>query len=506
MPAGDLGWWDDAYSAAQQFLRNNNNQGITAIPVYGAQRAGCQSSLDCASGWSCRSGLCQPPSSTGIDTSGCGDPSDPLNPSCPASNIDGDCTQTGAGEDDDCFGGGYEACCSQVRCCRYSTNGVRCGCGPCVDLDLCDGFCSDYGDANGEEADNCDSKGCDECTDCKFWGFSGTTNIYKCVPKDKAAAPCHCERPEEEGEDAKGCPDCEVCEEDGTCSPNDPECDICAERSGPCECAPETTISKQVCQNYEQQLQGRGNLQAIADREWEEACEELCEEECVEQEGRCSTKTYCSDTGTGSSECPAGMKRTGILEAGGEKCSFCEDCSEKVGGVDCCTIECSCHTDCGPCKECVNGECKDKAKCPGKIVYVGTFNQAGNPIDGDKVYFYWDIEEGEADVYGFQVFSATRLDHEDSPNSDDTPGPGVRGTTATATPVPGFCENSPPGTISGRFYMMLRKWSGVQGGVVEFVGGAPIILQGCEKATMTGTFTMYPPGAENFPTPSNPNP
>lgn len=491
-------WWSNAADQAQQFLSNNSTSGITDIPIFGANKAGCQSSSDCASGWNCKGGQCESPSSTGLDTSGCGDPSDPSNPSCPVSNVVGDCTQTGAG---DCYGGGgYEACCSDVRCCRYGISGVRCGCGPCTELDLCDGFCSDYEDANGTKAANCDNRGCDECTSCEFWGFAGIQDIYKCQPKPKGAAPCHCERPEEEGEDSNGCGTCEVCEEDGSCSPNDPECDVCAEKKGPCECNPDETVAIQICQNYEQRRAGgAANLQGIADRKWEEECEKKCEDECVEQAGLCSTKTYCTDTGDQRAVCREGQRQIGFLEAAGERCVFCEDCSEIEGGTDCCPLECHCHTDCGPCSECVEGECRDAATCPGRLVYTGTVRQGSYSRD---VYFYWTLTEEEAATFGFKVVADSNINYEPSPIIGTIASAGERSTSAVATPS-SFCDPEAPcldNSYGGEFFMMINDSSRPEyGGGVTFGGEAGKFNNCCEVATISGTFKMYPPNSTDIP-------
>jgi len=497
-------WRNDASQEAEQFLANNDNSGFdSGLPVYNANASGCTTSQDCASGWYCKQGRCTAPSGSS-DLTGCGDGNEE-NPSCPSGIYDGDCTQTGAGAGSDC--GGYEACCTDVRCCRFSNIRIACGCGPCEELDLCDGFCTDYKDANGESAANCDGKGCDECTDCELWGFQGTTDIYKCVPKDKDAAPCHCERPPEEGEGAKVCGDCETCEEDGSCSPDAPECDVCATKSGPCECDPEITKSVQVCMNATQQRTNPGgiSLQGLANRRHAEQCEDACKDKCVNKQGSCKTKTYCTDTGTGISDCPQGMRRTGTLQVGEEECAFCEDCSEREGGTDCCPLECNCHDDCGACMKCVDGECLPDPECAGTWVFTGTYYQNG----AEKATVYWSavVPEGEGSLWGFvpapSLMNGSQEDslYEGTPNikAGWVGAPGARGTSASVTANRQDNCNNDPNAIGitqpngfGSFAMFIDRGDGQR--FAQSIVGAEG-YRGLCSASLVGSWKVYPAGS-----------
>lgn len=366
-------WFDKAQSEAQKFLKLNTNAGSTNIPIYNAQRAGCTSSRDCASGWSCKRGLCQPPETSEGGLDGCdgtgGEDSDNL--ACPASNSNSGCTQTGAGECDTA----YEACCTETRCCRFSNSGIRCGCGDCDEQGPCDKFCDDYKSALSYVSAECEGKFCDECSACEKTGFSGITDLYECVKKPKGAVPCHCERPPEEGEGATGCEDCETCEEDGTCTPDAKECDVCAVKEGPCECNPEQSFRAEVCIKASQSREGIGffSLQSIANKEHLKLCEAGCEDECVGASSQCETSVRCGHGLTAT--CNTGERLVGEATTSGgvtlpdgsladDTCVLCENCSEPTTpDSDCCPLECNCHSDCGDCRECAAGSCQVTAKC-----------------------------------------------------------------------------------------------------------------------------------------------
>ena len=64
--------WDSrkAQDQAARFLRTGSTQSIYLPPVFGAPRAGCGSSSNCASGFYCRSGYCVKKEATGSGTGG----------------------------------------------------------------------------------------------------------------------------------------------------------------------------------------------------------------------------------------------------------------------------------------------------------------------------------------------------------------------------------------------------------------------------------------------------
>ena len=78
---------------------------------------------------------------------------------------------------------------SSSRCCSFRSFGtpnisVHCNCGPCKDDIPCQKFCADHAAATGSSAGGCSRQTeCNECTTCDLVGFSGTADLYKCVPR-----------------------------------------------------------------------------------------------------------------------------------------------------------------------------------------------------------------------------------------------------------------------------------------------------------------------------------
>ena len=378
-------WWKEAASKAEDFLgsgrynetvlnaplnyntSSSNRTGGSGLAGGGGLSGGCTSSSQCPAGYACINGVCRYMDVGGGATGGSAasagdcngnDPLSPCNQSTPNS-----CQQS-----PNCGSDPQPRDCCGSRCCRFSAAGVQCFCGDCPPLPGCNDYCTNYRAANGEDADNCGGKSCDECSTC---------NNGECVPLG-SSAPCHC------GQD-QPCPgDCMKCVTDpessslGECRLTPDDCKSCATIYNyrcPCNVVlPSVT----ACKPW-----GASGLTAT-DLAYAKAasmcqnsiCPDPKNDPCAPQ---CQSRTFCTDTGTGVASCPEGWSQTGTLEAGGNRCVFCQKCSTDSLPESCKDCDCNCHDDCPPCQICnQSGQCVDDPKCKyGTWVFTGTQNNTG---------------------------------------------------------------------------------------------------------------------------------
>ena len=251
-----MSWgWNDQVQKALDFL--NTGSYSSNLPVFGAvpRAVGtttCFDSSQCASGFACVGGTCQP-SSGGSDgsTSSCDSGGDGGGSSgapggggggCGGAGSGGSgvgggsistsCVKTGCGSGVGAGGiggggggGGGSDCCSGERCCRIGAGVVQCFCGPCPPPPGCNKFCDSYAKANGVPAPGCDKEQCSECETC----VTDPLGAGKCEP---AGGPCWCPLSNCSGT-------CATCQEDGTCLSSCTNCMTCVTLYNiPCKCGP----------------------------------------------------------------------------------------------------------------------------------------------------------------------------------------------------------------------------------------------------------------------------
>ena len=357
-------WWNEAASKAEDFLGSgrhnetvlnaplNYNTGsrVSRLAGGGGLFGGCTGSSQCPAGYACINGVCNYMDVGGGATGGSAasagdcDGNDPLSP-CNQSSPNS-CQQT-----PNCGNDPQPRECCGARCCRSSGAGVSCFCGDCPPLPGCSDYCTNYRAANGEDADNCGGKSCDECSEC---------NNRECVPLG-SGAPCHC------GQDSP-CPgDCMKCVTDpessslGLCTLSPDDCMDCAtiyDYQCPCNVIlPSVT----ACKPWGADGLTSSNLA------YAKAASMCSNGPCKDPDPcapQCENQTYCTDTGTGATSCPAGWSQTGTLEAGGERCVFCQKCSTDNLPESCKDCDCNCHNDCKDCEICnAQGVCVPDPQC-----------------------------------------------------------------------------------------------------------------------------------------------
>ena len=267
---------------------------------------GCVDSSQCAAGFTCRGGLCYEPSGligggSGYQDLGCGQSSDGTSDNCAPTTVSNQntCDKTGCGENLNQRSAGQDDCCSEERCCRFSSTGygdyadIRCHCGPCPEDENknCNRYCDTALKAFGELPDSCnDFNVCDECEEC-------SVSARKCQ-KLTISVPCHC---------VGACPQCHRCN-NGYCY-----------RDATYNCPDDKPEPAEEPENPN------------------------CDGSVV-------------DTTTQSSSCESPRVQLGVITVGGETLYICGQRDYTNIPDACCTIQCHCNEQC-PSGQCNNGAC-----------------------------------------------------------------------------------------------------------------------------------------------------
>lgn len=359
--AGLSDFWSDSQKALD-FLSGGNSsefgdlvkpkdtlvtyQGLSSpmVPVE-APNVACTSSNQCASGWACVGGVCQPlpPGSgeAGDQASGPG-----LSPDCDPGNPNSPCNSGGpdACQQTPTCGDRTDAreCCGS-RCCYFGSAssplpGVSCFCDECPPLPGCSSFCESYLKANGEVGPGCtegpNGNSCDSCTYC---------NGGKCDDLF-IGAPCWCKEPE--------CgKDCETCDTTpgsptlGECIFSESSCQICVE-SYNFECPCGVLTSVKTCVPY-------------GENPWTEHNNKLlkaCDDVCIRSDDPCSAPECVTSTFFGEDAvCPPGAARSGNIQVGDQTAIICEECTDNAS---CGACDCNCDDDCESCEICSPADCE----------------------------------------------------------------------------------------------------------------------------------------------------
>lgn len=400
-----MGWSLDSWGGANTRVAQASQFLSTGIVGTAFGGTGCTSSSQCASGYKCSGGRCVQattsggsggsggvgnntggsyvpcdggpdgaPSGGGPGSGGCSSPT-PIGGGGGGGCTTSTCGQgsSGYGQDSDCCGD---------RCCRYfatgipfepinvncycgncpGTNGSRCGdgyppCGPglacingyCTEVKPCNKFCSEYYEANGEDAAGCSQDyRCDECTECTGEFGNGGGNYCD----SKANLPCHCN-----GADLA---ECDICNSDGSVSPG--VClECCTIQNYDCGCG--VAVTARVCRDRDASGPSQCNLA-------QDAAAQKCAEECGGPgklhpcagicEGRIQNGTGPCPDPNDPIDCPDGSNCnwTGCIEANGNHSILYNQCDMTNVPEECKACDCNCHNDCPPCQLCgADGTC-----------------------------------------------------------------------------------------------------------------------------------------------------
>lgn len=150
----------------------------------------CARSSDCALGYFCNQGICEPIGtgntgtdleggcSTGPNENGGVGGSDNCGSSSSTGNL-GKCASPGCGY------GGPQDCDGGPRCCRFTATSISCWNGRCTETEgPCSNYCSGHRATYGDNAPGCSNNNtCSECAACVD---------SRCVPLEENV-PCHCD-------------------------------------------------------------------------------------------------------------------------------------------------------------------------------------------------------------------------------------------------------------------------------------------------------------------------